>query len=75
MSQSRRRGLPAIALAVRKLPSHVGMPLTKKKAISDYSDAIRLDQTYTLAYINRGVSYFHTEEYEKASATTPRRFV
>ena len=39
-----------------------------EKAIGDYSNAIRLDPKYTLAYINRGVSYFHTAEYDKAIA-------
>ena len=32
----------------------------------DVCEAIRLDLHYTLAYINRGVSYFHTQQYDKA---------
>ncbi len=40
-----------------------GRPL---EAVSAYSEAIRRDRTYLLAYLNRGLAYLHAGEAEKA---------
>jgi tetratricopeptide (TPR) repeat protein len=40
-----------------------GQPL---EAVSAYSEAIRRDRTYLLAYLNRGLAYLHAGEAEKA---------
>ncbi len=37
-----------------------------KKAIQDYSNAIKIKQDFNDAYFNRGISYFRIEQYKKA---------
>jgi hypothetical protein len=37
-----------------------------KKAIEDYTEAIRLDPLYALGYHNRGVAYYQLGEYQEA---------
>jgi len=36
------------------------------KAISDYSEAIRLDPNYANAYCGRGIAYYEVKNYDKA---------
>ena len=38
------------------------------KAITDFSEAIRLDPKYVNAYIGRGLCWYNKGEYEKAMA-------
>ena len=45
-----------------------GIRALSNKAISDFTEAIRLDPNYAIAYENRGVFYFHTGKRAKANA-------
>jgi tetratricopeptide (TPR) repeat protein len=38
------------------------------KAVADYTEAIRLDPNYDVAYQNRGRSYFAKRDYDRAIA-------
>jgi len=44
------------------------MPCEHDKAISDFTEAIRLNPNYAKTYYNRGVSYDEKGEQEKADA-------
>src|SRR5262245_42445384 len=40
----------------------------RQRAIADYSEAIRLDPKYAVAYSNRGLAYAYKNEYDRAIA-------
>ena len=37
----------------------------KQNAMRDYQEAIKLDETYSLAYFNAGNVYFHTRQFSQ----------
>ena len=39
----------------------------KQNAMRDYQEAVKLDETYSLAYFNAGNVYFHTRQFSQVN--------